>query len=125
MAALVDSDVLIDLLRGERAARNRLRKELRAGPLYGSVVTRAEVLAGVRAGEAERTVAHLRAIRWLQVDQLIADRAGELAREHRRSAPGIGLPDYLIAATAQTLGLRLLTRNVRHFPMFKRLKPAY
>lgn len=124
-AALVDTDVLIDVLRGEAAARDQLRGELTAERVYGSVLTRAEVLAGMRPGEEDRTFAQLRAVRWLPVDHRIADRAGELARAHRRDAPGIGLPDYVIAATADMLDLRLLTRNVRHFPMFKRLRPAY
>jgi predicted nucleic acid-binding protein len=124
-AALVDTDVLIDVLRGNDAARDRLRKELTAWRVYGSVVTRAEVLGGMRPGEEEGTLAQLRAVRWLQLDQRIADRAGDLARAHRRDAPGIGLPDYLIAATVEVLGLRLLTRNVRHFPMFRRLHAAY
>jgi hypothetical protein len=38
--------------------------------------------------------------------------------EYRQSHSGIGLGDYLIAATALTGGLELATLNVRHFPMF-------
>jgi predicted nucleic acid-binding protein len=33
--------------------------------------------------------------------------------------------DYLIAATAIVIDADLLTTNVRHFPMFTKLKPAY
>lgn len=123
--ALLDTNVLIDVLRGEAAARDRLATELRRSRLYGSVLSRTEILAGMRPGEEDRTNAELQSIRWLGVDQRIADRAGELARLHRRAAPGIELTDYVIAATADSLDLRLLTRNVRHFPMFKRLRPAY
>jgi predicted nucleic acid-binding protein len=39
-------------------------------------------------------------------------------REYRRSHAGIGLGDYLIAATVLTEGLELATLNVRHYPMF-------
>jgi predicted nucleic acid-binding protein len=125
MPALVDTDVLIDLLRGVPAARDRFARELGKGPVYASVITRAEVLAGMRPGEEQRTHAELGALAWLHVDATIADRAGALSRRHRDDAPGIGLPDYLIAATVDLLGLTLLTRNVKHFPMFKRLRPAY
>ena len=55
------------------------------------------------------------------VSERIAWRATELMRAHRRSPSGIGLGDYLIAATAQVEGLELATLNVRHFPMFESL----
>ena len=125
MSALVDTDVLLDYLRGVEAARTRLHAELGRGRLYGSVVTRAEVLAGMRDSEREPTMAMLRGVRWLPVDQAIADLGGALAREHRAEHPGIGLPGYLIAATAALLELDLLTRNVRHFPMLSDLAQAY
>jgi hypothetical protein len=46
-------------------------------------------------------------------------------REYRRSHSGIGLGDYLIAATALTEGLELATLNVRHYPMFTALKRPF
>lgn len=122
---LIDSDVLIDVLRGTSAALRRLTQEAHRFDLFGSVVTRAEVLAGIRPGEEERTGVVLAHIRWLAVDEAVADRAAELSRRHRRAHPSIGIPDYLIAATADLAGLRLLTRNVKHYPMFRRLRPAY
>jgi predicted nucleic acid-binding protein len=42
-------------------------------------------------------------------------------QEYRRSPSGIGLGDYLIAATALTEGLELATLNIRHFPVFPEL----
>ena len=44
-------------------------------------------------------------------------------RRYRLSHTGIGLGDYLIAATADVRGLQLATLNIRHFPMFKNLRP--
>ncbi len=55
----------------------------------------------------------------------IAARAAELLRRFRRSHPGIDIVDYVIAATAELGGLDLLTLNVKHFPMVRRLKPAF
>jgi predicted nucleic acid-binding protein len=42
-------------------------------------------------------------------------------------APSHGLDDVdaIIAATAEHHGLRLATLNVKHFPMFPKLKRAY
>jgi len=33
--------------------------------------------------------------------------------------------DYLVAAAARSVGADLVTLNVRHFPMFEGLEPAY
>jgi hypothetical protein len=37
----------------------------------------------------------------------------------------VGVADLIIAATAEQLDLPLATTNLRHFPMFKGLKPPY
>ena len=51
----------------------------------------------------------------------VAWRAATLVQEYRRSHSGIGLGDYLIAATALTEGLELATLNIRHYPMLPEL----
>ncbi len=65
------------------------------------------------------------ALRTQPVDEQTARRAAELMRRHRRSHQGIGLGDYLIAATATVRGLELATLNVEHFPMFKGLRAPF
>jgi predicted nucleic acid-binding protein len=62
---------------------------------------------------------------WLDVDADVAERAGDLRRQYRRSHVGAGLADFLIAATAQVNEVALATLNVRHFPMFKDLKAPF
>jgi len=59
------------------------------------------------------------------VSDPIARRAGEFLRAHRRSHPGIEVVDYVIAATAELRGAELMTLNVKHFPMFRGLRPAF
>jgi predicted nucleic acid-binding protein len=126
VTAVVDTDVLIDFLRGHDPARNLLRRELTAGPdVLASVMTRTELLAGARTGEEAALEDLFRALRWVAVDESIADRAGQLARAHRRGHAGIDAVDFVIAATAQEHDAELRTRNVRHFPMFPGLLPAY
>lgn len=123
---LVDSDVVIDALRGTGEARGLLRGALERGDaLHGSTITRAEVLGGARPREVERTEALLDSIEWLPVSEEIANRAAKLIRQYRKSHSGIDLGDYLIAATAEEIGMALWTRNVKHFPMFEGLRPAY
>ena len=126
MRVLLDSSVLIDVLRGNPPAVQLLSDHIEAGDeIWAVVVTRAEVLAGMRSSERRLTQRLLVEPLWLDVDTELADAAGTLARRHRASHAGIGLVDYLIAAGVERLGARLLTRNVRHFPMIADLAPAY
>ncbi|MEX2540580.1 MAG: type II toxin-antitoxin system VapC family toxin [Trueperaceae bacterium] len=122
---LVDTDVLIAHLRGAERARDWLKQARIGGPLAVSVVTVAELTGGMRSPERREVWALLGSLRAEPVTELIARRAGELMRNYRRSHAGIGLGDYLIAATSQTRGLDLATLNVRHFPMFRDLEPPF
>lgn len=126
MAALVDTSILIDHLRGRSEARDLLATELSASePLFGSVLTKVEVLAGIRRAEADATRALLDVLIWADVTDPIAERAGALANRFLRSHRGVDLVDYVIAATREELDLPLWTRNVRHFPMIGGLRPPY
>ncbi|WP_167761097.1 type II toxin-antitoxin system VapC family toxin [Geodermatophilus sp. DF01-2] len=125
MTVLVDTSVLIDHLRGSADATAVLERERSAGPLHASEITRLEVLAGMRAGEEQRTRFLLSALRWHPVDAEVAERAGELGRTWLPSHHGIDGADLAIAATAILLDARPLTRNVRHFPMFAGLRAPY
>jgi predicted nucleic acid-binding protein len=118
---LVDSDVLIAHLRGVAAARDWLVDARKNGPLAISVISIAELIGGMRTVERREVWSLLAAFRVEPATEFIARRAGDLMRRYRRSHEGIGLGDYLIAATADIKGLQLATLNVRHFPMFEHL----
>ncbi|MBA2522545.1 MAG: type II toxin-antitoxin system VapC family toxin [Solirubrobacterales bacterium] len=101
---LVDTDVLIDHLRGAV----ELKRPTGASISY-SVITRSELLAGPL--EQEPAVRRLLAsLRELPVSSQIADAAGLIRRE-----TGIAIPDALIAATALVGDLELRSRNRRDF----------
>lgn len=100
---LVDTDVLVDHLRGSR------RLVAGADSYAYSVVTRCELFAG--RGSDETTVRQLlEPFREIPVDRTIAERAGRIRRQ-----AGVRTPDALIAASALNNRLTLLTRNVRDF----------
>jgi len=123
---LVDSDVLIANLRGIPAAREWLLAARRqSGPLAISVVSVTEVAGGMRSPERRQVSRLLSSMRTFPVTERIAWRASELMRTYRRSHQGIGLGDYLIAATADVEGLDLATLNVRHFPMIEALEAPF
>lgn len=90
-----------------------------------SVLTRVEVLAGMRQDETDTTLRLLDSLEWAQVDERIADRAGWLANRYLRSHPGVDPVDYVIAATVVQHGAVLWTRNLKHFPMFPELRSPY
>ncbi len=125
MIVLVDTTVMIDALRGFEPAADALASGRRSSILHSSVVVRAEVLAGMRPHEEDRTRELLDAFEWHPVDEATAEEAGRLGRRWLPSHHGIDTADLLIAATARTLGLVVMTRNVRHFPMFPDLAPPY
>jgi predicted nucleic acid-binding protein len=108
-AALFDSCILIDYLKGHASAQAAFAQD----PCPNiSLISWMEVMAGVPQ-EHEVTVR-----RWLQqftvvsLDDTIARRAVALRRQHR-----IKLPDAIIVATANVHGWRLVTRDERLTPM--------
>lgn len=125
MTVLVDTSVLIDYLRGRPEAGRLLERERARCVLHTSEITRVEVLAGMRPAEEEETRSLLSALRCHSVDVEVAEKAGELGRAWLPSHGGIDTADLVVAATALLLGARLLTLNVRHFPMFQELTPPY
>lgn len=123
---LVDTDVLIDLLRGKEGAQDLIVNTIARGEyICASVITRTELLQGRRPGEEQPIEELFETIDWMDINSAIADRAGNLAREYRSSHPGVMMGDYLIAATALESGLELMSRNVKHYPMIEGLKPPY
>lgn len=126
MTIVVDTSILIDHLRGDPRARTVLAQSLRSHQrVVASVLTRAEVLAGMRSGEEAATYQLLSLFEWLTVNEPLAERAGDLARRHLRSYPGVDLVDFVIAATAEQLGAELWTRNIKHFPMLQQVRNPY
>jgi hypothetical protein len=120
---LFDTTILIDYLRGRREAIDLFEAQV-ATPKV-SVVSTLELYAGVRnRREEQRTEQLLSQAALLPVTQEIAKYAGVLIRVYEASH-GVEMADAIIAATAQHHGLRLATLNVKHFPMFPKLKRAY
>lgn len=126
MKILLDTTVLIDHLRGLKEATTYLADvKSRGDELWSVTIVRTEVLAGMRPKEEKPTLKFLAEIDWLDVDQALADRAGDLARRYIKSHPGVDTVDYVVAASADVLDADLATTNLKHFPMFPELKKPY
>lgn len=110
---LVDTDVLIDFLRKKPEARSRLESASQTADLYLSVITIAELLAGMRPHEKKDTEDLIEGFNLVPVTETIARRGGELRRRHSKR---ILLPDCLIGATALQEDCSLLTGNHKDYP---------
>lgn len=125
-ALILDSDVLIDYLRGRAEAVEFLELlEQRLEPLLVSSVTVAELYAGVRKGREQTFLDQfVYAFEVVPVDDEIARRGGLYRRDFGPSH-GTGLTDALIAASAEQRQARLVTLNDRHFPMLSDVLVPY
>ena len=123
---VIDTSIVIDHLRGYQPASDLLDELLaRSVRLVTSELVRFELLAGVRKKDEEALEAFFDVVDIVPVVETIARRGAALAQVHRASHSGIDSVDYLIAATSIVLEAPLLTRNVRHFPMFQDLTSPY
>lgn len=114
---ILDTDILLDHLRGNRAALDYLSGQMKAGETLAlSVVTLAELLSGVRHDEEGPINALLRLFFVLDVTESVARQASMYLRQFRASH-GLVQGDALIAATAYFAGANLLTRNTKRYPM--------
>ena len=122
-SVLIDTDVLVDYLRGQVNAVACLESVTER--LLISAITVAELYAGVREGtERQALDMFLSAFEVVVVDQAISQQGGLYRRDLGKSH-GVGLADALIAATAEELGATLVTLNRKHFPMLVNVTVPY
>lgn len=115
MGLLLDTDVIVDYLRGHEAALAYI-DTLQARPSL-SVVVVAELYAGIREGEERsRLEILLKNANIIPLNEPTAVEGGLLRRQYAKSH-NIGLADALIAATAISFQLQVVTLNKRYFPM--------
>jgi predicted nucleic acid-binding protein len=120
-AVLLDTTVLIDLLRGRTEAARRLAALRRAGDLpFTSPVNVEETVRGLRPSEradARSLFAGLREARLGAAEAAEGWRAGEWRRAYAETGRTLAQADCLVAAAALSLGGRLATGNPKDFPM--------
>jgi len=120
---LIDTNIIIDHLRGEEKAGNLLSK-IEVGVIKGyvSTIVEAEVLSGFRltSKQIEEINKLLSIFERIEIDAELARKGAEFRRKYR-----CDLIDALIAACAWKKGLALVTRNVAHFSKIKEISLHY
>ena len=112
---LLDTDVLINFLRGQEKTRTYLASVLEKADVCCSAVTVAEIHAGMKEHERTKTTELLDSLTIIEVTRDIAEKAGTYKRTIR--SQGLELDDCIIAATAFIKHSILATGNAKHYPM--------
>lgn len=120
---LIDTDILIDYLRGHPSAVSFMEQNI--DDLIISAVSVAELYQGVREGQERTKLSRMiSALTVVPLTQEIAEIAGLFRRDYRDSI-GCGLADCMIAATASEHHLDLATLNDKHFRMLSNVIKPY
>jgi tRNA(fMet)-specific endonuclease VapC len=113
---LLDTDILINVLRGIEKAKLYVQNSAMSGTIIGcSVLTVAEIYAGMRTHEKEKTDSLLDGLEIIEVTRSIAEKAGLYKATVKSQA--LELDDCIIAATAFEMKATLATGNGKHYPM--------
>jgi predicted nucleic acid-binding protein len=114
---LLDSDVIIEWLRGHEPFVSQISKLIEEhSDLYWTPVSVAEIFAGVRKKEEEATSNLLLLLEPLEISATTGQKAGLYLKSFTKSH-SLELGDALIAACASTEHLPLWTLNRKHYPM--------
>lgn len=124
---LIDTDIMIDSMKGIRAAKELFRT--RDVDLYCSILSKKELFSkgGLRGSERKRINNLLLRMRVLRIDDDIQKKFLFLMRKYGEKPDLIADYIIIIAATAWSKNLPLLTRNRKHFEHIKEIKlsPGY
>jgi tRNA(fMet)-specific endonuclease VapC len=124
--AMLDTNVCIRVLRDKpKAARERFKSE--AGSLGISTVVLYELHYGAAKSQRpdfhrEELAAFASRLIVLPFDDLAADHAGGIKADLHRRGQVIGPNDLLIAGHARSLGLKLITGNLKEFTRVEGLR---
>jgi predicted nucleic acid-binding protein len=121
-AGLIDTDILIDALRGISDGVEFLANQHASSGVQISIISAMELVVGCRhSRELALLQQFLQKIKIFPINVAISQKAYQLMELYFLSH-GLLIPDALIAATALEHGLTLYTKNIRHFQMIPELQ---
>jgi predicted nucleic acid-binding protein len=118
MKLLLDTSVLIDVLRHRNQRREFVAELVRAGHIIStSMLNVAEVYAGMRPSEEPDAEELFASLHLHELSGRSARLAGEMKNGWSKKGRTLTLADAIIAAVAIEQGCQLLTDNRKDFPM--------
>lgn len=122
MKFLLDTSILIDVLRSKKDAIELVRRCSSQYPPSVSFVSLTEVMAGARKEKREFVLEFLEDFHQVPISKGISVLAGELLFDYARKGRTIHYQDAVIAASCLEEGLVLVTDNVKDFEFIEGLE---
>ena len=117
MEYIIDTDVCIDFLNGRDFAVKLFEDILKNDNCYISILTHFELLKGAQNKSQEKTIQEfVNLIDAINLDEGIIKTGAEFYRNYRKKGITLSTVDCLIMATAKEKNLKIITRNVKHYP---------
>ena len=113
---LLDSDVIIWILRGRAEYIEKFKFLFENGLIFTTPISVAEIFAGARPNEEKVINNFFQSIEVLQIDQKTGMNAGNYMNQFSHSHK-IEIADALIGASTLIHKLKLWTLNKKHYPM--------
>jgi len=114
---IVDTDVCIDFLKGQEFAVSLIKDLLFSGNASLSILTYYELLKGVYSKKQEKAVKDfVEGFEIINIDNDIVEIGAKFYRDYRKKGITLSTIDCLIMATAKKYKLKIITRNVKHYP---------
>src|SRR3990172_3074760 len=114
---LLDSDVIIWILRGREDTIQLIEKIKKEATPGCSVLSVFEIQAGMRRSEESKTNQFLDVLKAWDVNKEIAALAARYVREYRKKGKTLNPIDTMIATTCVLNDLTLVTYNPKDYPI--------
>lgn len=114
---LLDTDIIIWVLRGNQKYQDLFDDLSNHETLSISTITIAEIYKNIFPGESIKTENLLSGLQAHDVTPIIAKQAGFYWQQYSKDLKNLNITDCLIAATASLNEAILVSLNKKHFPM--------
>ena len=117
MGYIIDTDICIDFLKNREFAVELFEKISEKDQYFISILTYYELLKASYSKKQHQSVeVFASSIEILNLDRKIIKMGAEFYRDYRKRGITLSDIDCLIMATAKENNLKIITRNVRHYP---------